>query len=77
MSATAQRQSGAPDAPASEAAETRPQSTPCTSTVVWSNEGFVCVTIVDEPPRPLPDTSCHCGGCRAAQHADWAARFLP
>jgi hypothetical protein len=44
--------------------------------VLWLHDGPVCVRIVDAPRRDLTQSSCRCGGCRAAHHADWAAMFL-
>jgi len=50
--------------------------TPCTPVVIWVHDGPVCVTIIDEPARPVRDNCCHCDACRAAQHDGWTVRFI-
>jgi hypothetical protein len=45
--------------------------------LMWVNDSFACVEIVDAPPPNPRDGVCRCEACHASLTADWAARFLP
>ena len=62
--------------PADDACEEAANCAPCTPVVIWVHDGPVCVTIIDEPVRPVRDNYCHCDACRAAQHGGWTVRYF-
>jgi hypothetical protein len=45
-------------------------------TVIWVHDGPVCVTVIDDSPCPTPALHCQCQACSAANHVEWAARYL-
>jgi len=48
-----------------------------TLTVVWIQEGPVCVEIIDPPAICAASGVCHCAACHAATQADLATQFFP
>lgn len=65
-----------PDDEASTPAPEGPRRTR-TPVMLWVDETFACVEIVDTPPPSPRDGVCRCDACHASLTADWAARFLP
>jgi hypothetical protein len=65
--------------PHDEAPAQAPQAPrkPRTPVMLWVDDTFACVEIVDTPPPSPRDGVCRCEACHASLTADWAERFFP
>jgi hypothetical protein len=53
-----------------------PAPSMATQTVIWVQDGPVCVTIIDQPPPPVRRAVCGCAACDRASNSEPAVRFF-